>query len=81
MTMANMASVERNDGALEFGAVPVLMVVVGEKAFQTIDSQMLVAMKREIPEPSFLKEPIEEDHDECGGDELDGDPRVGHRDQ
>jgi hypothetical protein len=32
------------------GLQPVLMVV-GEKAFQTIDSQMLVAMKREIPEP------------------------------
>jgi hypothetical protein len=59
---------------------PVLMVVGGGKAFQTIDSQM-VAMKREIPEPSFLKELIEEDHDERSGDELDGDPRVGHRDQ
>lgn len=32
------------------GPRPVLMVV-GEKAFQTIDSQMLVAMKREIPDP------------------------------
>ena len=29
---------------------PVLMVV-GEKAFQMMDSQMLVAMKREMPEP------------------------------
>ena len=28
--------------------LPVLMVV-GEKAFQMIDSQMLVAMKREMP--------------------------------
>jgi hypothetical protein len=63
------------------GLCPVLMVVGGGKAFQTIDSRMLVAMKREIPEPSFLKELIEEDHDERGGDELDGDPRVGHRDQ
>lgn len=26
-------------------------MVVGEKAFQMIDSQMFVAMKREIPEP------------------------------
>ena len=31
--------------------LPVL-IVVGEKAFQMMDSQMLVAMKREIPEPS-----------------------------
>ena len=30
--------------------LPVLMVV-GENAFQMIDSQILVAMKREIPEP------------------------------
>ncbi len=33
------------------GPRPVL-TVFGEKAFQMIDSQMLVAMKREIPEPS-----------------------------
>ena len=33
------------------GPRPVL-IVVGKKAFQTIDSQMLVAMKRVIPDPS-----------------------------
>jgi len=32
------------------GPRPVL-TVVGEKAFHTIDSQMLVAMKRLMPEP------------------------------
>ena len=32
------------------GPRPVLMVV-GENAFQTMDSQMLVATKSEIPEP------------------------------
>lgn len=34
----------------EFIPLPVL-TVVGLKAFHTIVSQMLVAMKREIPEP------------------------------
>ena len=28
-----------------------MFTVVGEKAFQTMDSQMFVAMKRFIPEP------------------------------
>ena len=28
-----------------------VLIVVGEKAFQIMFSQMLVAMKREIPEP------------------------------
>ena len=32
------------------GPRPVL-IVVGEKAFQMIDSQILVAMKRDMPEP------------------------------
>jgi hypothetical protein len=34
-------------------SVPIsVLVVIGEKAFQTMVSQILVAMKREIPDPN-----------------------------
>jgi hypothetical protein len=36
---------ERDDGAIELGA-RLMLTVVGLKAFQTMDLQMLVAMKR-----------------------------------
>ena len=51
---------------------PVLKVV-GEKAFQMIDSQMLVAMKSEMPLPSpypFWSKLVEKDDNQSGDHEL-----------
>jgi hypothetical protein len=49
-----------------------VLTVVGEKAFQTMNSQMLVATKRDTgTETIALLEFIEKDNNKSSGDELD----------